>query len=124
MGQLRGVTDSNGEVTRMLGGTEGPNPAQWTGALGLNLISFNSNSSINWLDPNSTVALDQNGNTFSYQMLAAFQLQVGDTNRRMTATEMLDLMVLHELFHSITKSGLHPGGQGGLNGDIWNKCFN
>ncbi len=117
LGQLKVLTDSNGAVVGVAPGQE---VGQYSNSFFGMKKSIELNSQVNWSDPNSTIAVDQNGNQVTYALLnaEAFELSISS----MTPNQYMDFIVLHELAHSFGQD--HPkGSAGAYNRNIWSHCF-
>jgi len=78
------------------------------------------NTSVNWADPSMTLAINQNGNSVQYDLLAATAFKVGAAS--VTAAQFMDLTILHELEHSF--GGGHPETDAdAYDRGVWRDCF-
>jgi RHS repeat-associated protein len=117
LGSLRVITASDGRVVRA---QSDPPVAQYRpGVLGIGR-AVRLNTRVNWLDPDRTLAVDQNGGVVAFPLLTAKARQLEIAS--MTAGEFPDLTLLHELSH---RFGLrHPDTDSrALDQEIWRECF-
>lgn len=108
---FQATTNQAGQVTGVKSGQE------LADDLGT-LVTFNG--AVNWSDPNKTLATDQDGKQVILSLVSYMALQVGA--KSMNTNQFVDLVMLHELSHSLGRD--HPVGDAqAFNTNIWTNCF-
>jgi RHS repeat-associated protein len=77
------------------------------------------NTQVNWADPQHQTAVDQNGSTFSYDLLAGMGARIGFSG--ISSDQLMDLVLLHELAHTFGET--HPEDPTAYDRNIWTNCF-
>jgi RHS repeat-associated protein len=114
LGQIQVITDSN--LVPIAGDPDTPPMAKYdSGAIELN-------SSVNWSNPDATVAVNQNGDDVTDPLLQGTALQLAAVGGAgITIPQFMDLVILHELSHGFGNQ--HPADPSAFNQNIWTNCF-
>ena len=116
-GELQVETDAHGNITGVPPGQE--LALYFGGIFGIGK-NIKLNNEVDWFDPNSTPALDQNGKQTTYPLLTAEAFQLGISS--MNAGQFMDLTVLHELAHGFKRR--HPDDDSAaFDQNIWSHCL-